>query len=456
MDVSRLPTAESSLGSVELWQQDASFEIEHRHSGILARLLQGCLSLFSSLMDNSSCSSTLPKTAERMLFRSLATLRLWADGHSIFTGSLDQLLGQSKRLQHTTLATLNGLCKVLLNKLSKVILFDSEEARLSLLRDTNAQVFFEQTKWILDESSSDSGSDSSEDDNDDNDDNRIIDIVSDIKNYTQCLVELNAALEYPATDPYLEDNETSTRRSKKHHAYDYYTGLLVEKFPSASPDVVTCLGKANWDRYQRMQLERSNNLNASNIRTLYEAVSFVAKSHLDSSEFQDSGLGTSIPAQTSAYAATISSFMSSISDGKHIHVPPLPAEAKNGEPFECCACAKYIQATTNRAWMCVFPTLNLNIINPCRKHLYMDLQPYTCFYSGCNFCGHAFSGRQLWSDHLELDHGLGPGWKDHQCSLCTEPTGTGKRQVLNHYARHMEDIALATLPSDIYSEAESE
>lgn len=221
-----------------------------------------------------------------------------------------------------------------------------------MLRSSGAQVLYEQTKWILaghNENDSDSGSDSDSSGNE-LDMSSVESVVGDIKTYTQCLVDLNAALECPATDPDHGEDEPGIPRLEKRSAYDYYADLIIAKYPRASLEVVECLGKANWDRYQRMQLERSNNLNALTADIAEHPISVAPKSLLADSEFQDSGLGTSIPAQQSAYAETVLSFMSSISGGQHARMPPLPAEAKNGAPFECGACGKNIKITTNRAW----------------------------------------------------------------------------------------------------------
>jgi hypothetical protein len=67
-----------------------------------------------------------------------------------------------------------------------------------------------------------------------------------------------------------------------------------------------------------------------------------------------------------------------------------------------------------------------------------------------------FSNRQLWIGHLEIEHGFGPNWEDIQCPLCLEHTESGKGVVLTHFARHMEDIALAALPRGVDSDVESD
>jgi hypothetical protein len=85
----------------------------------------------------------------------------------------------------------------------------------------------------------------------------------------------------------------------------------------------------------------------------------------------------------------------------------------------------------------------------------MDLRPYTCFFANCAFVDSPFSNRQLWVVHLEIEHGFGPAWEGIQCPLCLEHTQNGKGPVLTHFARHMEDIALAALPRGVDSDAES-
>jgi hypothetical protein len=232
--------------------------------------------------------------------------------------------------------------------LSRIVLAHSDEKRLLLLQSTNAQVVYEQTKWNLasiDRTSGDSDSDA-DSSGDDSDAYNLESVVGDIKTYTRCLVDLNTALECPATDPDYGDDEPSVRRLSKRSAHDYYADLIIAKYPQATLEVVECLGKANWDRYQRMQLERRNNFVTFTSHAKEQAKSIAAKSHLADSEFQDSGLGTSIP----AHAETVFSFISSTSGGQHARMPPLSTEAKNGESFECSACGKYIKATTNRAW----------------------------------------------------------------------------------------------------------
>jgi hypothetical protein len=86
----------------------------------------------------------------------------------------------------------------------------------------------------------------------------------------------------------------------------------------------------------------------------------------------------------------------------------------------------------------------------------MDLRPYTCIFVNCAFVDNPFPNQQLWVDHLEIEHGLGPAWEGIQCPLCLEHTENGKDAVLTHLASHMEDISLVALPRGVISNIESD
>jgi hypothetical protein len=102
---------------IKLWQADTSAEHDPGKAGLIARLLQSCLDLLSSLLSDASSRYSLPRKAKNSLCRSRATLRLWADGHNALDGRLDSILERSQSLQHTTLTTLNALCEVLVNSM---------------------------------------------------------------------------------------------------------------------------------------------------------------------------------------------------------------------------------------------------------------------------------------------------------------------------------------------------
>jgi hypothetical protein len=283
----------------------------------------------------------------------------------VWAGELDQLLDRSTHLQHTTLSVLYSLCRTLLAGMSqyicnlvdtevfaaleKIIQPPSEDDAIVQLRENTVEVC-SQTKWLL------SSFTEATDENDSSDSDTSSDvlersgmsrIVEDTKTYTECLVDWSAALQCPAMDQEQEDRP-SIMRVEEREAHDYHTQLILAKYPSAQADLIESLGKTSWNRYQRMVHERASNANAQmNVELHTTAI----KSRIADSEFQDSGLGTSLPsALPTSYAETVISFMTSIGGGKQIQIPPLSAEAKSGAKFECNACGRQIRATTNRDW----------------------------------------------------------------------------------------------------------
>lgn len=199
----------------------------------------------------------------------------------------------------------------------------------------------------MNDSASDSGSESESDGEASSSEGepgrKAADSVKDIKTYTDCLLDLSAALDCPALEPHHEDTPGLVTLEPR-SADGYHTELIRAKFPQANTLLLQALGEVSWNRYQRMQKEREINAHEE-VR-----LSNGERSEMAKSEFQDSGLGSSLPQTPSAYAETIVSFSTSVSGGQRVNLPPLPVEAKNGSPFECSACGKYIRATNNREW----------------------------------------------------------------------------------------------------------
>lgn len=127
---------QSSLGNAVLdngnkiayWQADAGNHPDHNEIGIIARLLKACMDTISYLLKHLEVPS-VGRREWTTLRRCLATLKLWDRGHKVLEGRLDDVLAQTKHLQHTTLSILNPLCRLLSNGECQMA-FD-------LLRDTH-------------------------------------------------------------------------------------------------------------------------------------------------------------------------------------------------------------------------------------------------------------------------------------------------------------------------------
>lgn len=200
---------------------------------------------------------------------------------------------------------------------------------------------------LASDSSSDSDSTGSEDETPHR---RMVDFVEEIKTFLNCLFDLSTTIERPALDPRDED-EPSALDLGQRGAHDYHADLIKAKYPEAQLDLIECLGRISWNRYQRMQQERELNAEAAQLDSARAQNQSAVKSQAASSNFKDSGMGTSVPSTPSSrYAETVVSFMTGVSEGKRVSIPSLSVEAKKGEPFDCNACGRHISVMSNREW----------------------------------------------------------------------------------------------------------
>ena len=198
---------------------------------------------------------------------------------------------------------------------------------------------YQQNQWQISNSQTSSDSESENGDLDIHFEPINVELaIRKIRTYTQCLRDIDQTLEHPALDDPDEDN-TSIFGINQRPAEDYHTEILKAKFPKAEMDMIQCLGRTSWDRYQRMQREREVNSQHQH-----------AARPDGNSEFVDSGFGTSLPA---SYASSMLSRISSVTGGKQVNIPPLSAEAKEGSPFDCVVCGKLVSYINNHEWRSV-------------------------------------------------------------------------------------------------------
>lgn len=181
----------------------------------------------------------------------------------------------------------------------------------------------------------DGGSDTDVDDISDDDD--MGDIVEELRLQTRWLMELAPALEqnliHAESTKFHASSPTGVPFSVSGPAATYIS-LVRDKYRQAETQLVERLGEANWQRHVRVRSRKGP-------ETTYPVEELaIAKSVFQPhSAFHDSGLGTSIPAQTE-YTPSHTSFQSSNTEGGHetLRVPATPAEVHEGNPFQCDLC----------------------------------------------------------------------------------------------------------------------
>lgn len=225
---------------------------------------------------------------------------------------------------------------------SFVMPYTSDEQTLTIYK--SATQLYSRNKWRLnDDNQTTSDSDLEVSDASTKDEPISINIlIRKIKLYTECLVELGSSLCCVAPDD-LQAGVAASLGIQQRSAHDYHTALILEKHPQTDPDLAKVLGQLSWDRYERLQLNRTGQTKTS--------TNSDGKSRIVGTEFQDSGVGTSLSGTLPSYAKSTVSFMTSLTTGgDRVQIPPLPAAAKNGGSFECLACCQKVQVIGNRAW----------------------------------------------------------------------------------------------------------
>lgn len=161
-------------------------------------------------------------------------------------------------------------------------------------------------------------------------------VAEDLWTDVQCLLDLDPPIESPAPDiVHISVDKPHTPANWKPHVA--FSDNIRFRFPSADPSVVDRLARANWERFLKGKVDREKNQNLVKSpvakQTGMENAGTVARNTEPVSKFHDSGLGASINTR-SAYAETVMSYRRS--GGESVRIPPLPEEAKQGKPFECC------------------------------------------------------------------------------------------------------------------------
>lgn len=159
------------------------------------------------------------------------------------------------------------------------------------------------------------------------------------------LKRLNLSLESPAESDSDDEEARAGIIIQDLPAHRYFANLVAARFPVADIQLVQSLGLSNWSRYNHIQTQKENA--QYNTKMTEKA----------KSEFHDSGVG-SAPSiaeleperPLSLYAATI---VSSRAEASHKRLPPLPKQARDGEPFTCEICEKIIAIRRTKEWRSV-------------------------------------------------------------------------------------------------------
>jgi len=195
-----------------------------------------------------------------------------------------------------------------------------------------------------------------EDSEEDSSTSESIGLGEDLNSRVQMLLDLIPTLEATVAHVERPQAEIARTANESFHASgpaQIYISLLRDKFPAADTRLVERLGEANWQRHINIrkrieQIDGSAESGPTAVPTGLTAGSMFQPQTL----FHDSGIGTSVPAQSCLAPSEAShmSFISSLADKEKgaARVPPTPVEVGLGEIFRCYLCGQMQLKIKNR------------------------------------------------------------------------------------------------------------
>ena len=301
--------------------------------------------------------------------------------------------------------------------------------------------------------------------------------LSEVHDVITCLLRFSMTLRIPSRD----DQRRNDRGDVAEAFVAHDTEHVRAKFPEAPGYLIRRLGKAlskhrQYFRYRREHHQKLHDGLDEDDPGAYELLSTVATS-LPNDTANVQNLGTDSETE-SAYTAT--SFAGTSKGNAVMRVPPWPARAQTGSPFECPICFGIIVADTEMSW---------------RQHVFEDLPPYVCVSETCDSAVKSFSRRREWARHNDtmhdktwvcpyacgksvnspaelrshvaaehrhsvLPHGLQKATitsgrtvevsTSASCPLCTRHCKPGKPWT-KHVGHHLEQLALFSLPMELFA-----
>lgn len=180
------------------------------------------------------------------------------------------------------------------------------------------------------------------------------DVCEEIGFSTHCLIELAPVLEQNllrAQRAHAQPANILERKFLLSDPASIYVSLVREKFEHAQDQLVNRLGEANWQRHTsvRQRIEDVHAADQNNEAEVFKGPDMGSSIFRPYSAFHDSGIGTSVPVQTT-YAPSHTSFQSSNTEDTQdcLRVPPTPANVTEGKPFQCYLCGHLLSKIKSR------------------------------------------------------------------------------------------------------------
>ncbi|KAL6399891.1 uncharacterized protein AUP68_17300 [Ilyonectria robusta] len=372
----------------------------------------------------------------------MTRFKMWAGNlgaHQAGRASLDHRLREAPHLQESVIYLLKDLSESLQDA---VAMAAHEQPSWHKTPPPNAD---EGNTKALDDSSDSGFTDSEEEDI--SPEARLSTICTDVGEAIDCLLRLSVAIANPA--PHERVRKLGTGPSEDVSFYETHDiNYVRDKFPKMSDELASILGKSITRRRQFFKYREAHH---TRLAEGLEAMALDTEVDTSRTEIVPKTVASSLPdhlkkltnfdlrtdvidedgrsemgmSQTSY--ATSAGFLAEDVDGKMqeppppLKVPPLPAAAERGS-FECPFCYRMVSASSSAAW---------------KRHVFGDLRPYTCLFSGCMESNMDFDRRHRWQLHVSQYH-----WRSWFCPFKCEGTFPSKIELAGHIGhQHMPNAS---------------
>ena len=382
----------------------------------ISDLTRGCLKQLNNLVSSESLLKHQNEVALRAWKDELGRLRLWAGNigaHETGQSSLEYRLRDASHIKDQTVKILGGIERLITDL----------QATLSGKNEQEEELLDEDIGDLLAELTLEDGSEGTMTTQEAHE--SLVEKIS-------LLFDISIAVRRPAHHDLLIGTEKNDAEPFKFHfrqhlsqKYPKADDLLVDHVSSAMARQRAVLKYRERNRQKLSQVLPMGN-DGDNTVQLLETLAATYTQEADSES--DTDLTINSDTSTTSYAGSL------LACGERLAIPSLPKEAAQQAPFECPYCYIIITVKDRQAWA---------------RHIFRDLSPYTCVFSGCSIQRTPYDSRRDWYNHIQQRHLAGQDVEgSYNCPLCAEGP------LLNdsferHVGRHLEELALFVLPRDI-------
>ncbi|KAJ3579278.1 hypothetical protein NPX13_g1292 [Xylaria arbuscula] len=389
------------------WQKAILPNADSEEAIGIANVFSGCSDLWGFVTRILTREEWVKKGTIHKLDSAHGYIRLWADGYDVLSGQVEKGLKNSQRAGDLTIRLLQNICRTLTQELIPVVTslstVPSQDATSLSLKAADLDLTSTRLAVLV----------QGDNDSDTSDDGEVVtpsdsvpkeklldDIADDLRNDTQCLLDLGSRFEEQVTNPIASEAAANPLSSFDGGLADTFIERIVRLYPQCESNLAGRLGKANWLRFLKIAecnprtgdgrtiQSRDNDVThdpAENESVVLGSVTDILSTR-EQSLFHDSGVGT-------ASNISVSHPVNHASELESQNHLPLPDGAKLGNPFRCAACKCFITIRKPSEW----------------------------------------------------SHPASTIWDDSKCRICGEAV-TSTVMLWRHLANHMEAIALAIIP----------